>query len=42
MVDYPMDSREQILSVVFQRHSSGREVGATLIHCFGGRGSPRS
>ena len=42
MIDYPKGSREQFVSKVLENRLDSRQAVVSLVHSFGGRGSPRS
>jgi hypothetical protein len=42
MVDYPKDSKRQIAAKVSASQLESRSTIFSLVHSFGGRGSPRS
>ena len=42
MIDYPKGSREQFGTKVLGNRLDSREPVFSLVHNFGGRGSPRS
>jgi hypothetical protein len=42
MIHYPKDSREQFDTTVLGNRLNSRETAFSLVHNFGGRGSPRS
>jgi hypothetical protein len=42
MIDYPKESQEQFGKKVLGDRLHSRQIAFSLIHSFGGRGSPRS
>jgi len=42
MIDYPKQSQEQLLIKVLGGRLDSQQIDFSLIHSFGGRGSPRS
>jgi hypothetical protein len=42
MIDYPKESQEQLRMQVLGDGLDSRQIVFSLIHSFGGRGSPRS
>jgi hypothetical protein len=42
MIDYPKGSREQFGTTVLENRLDSRQAVFSLVHNFGGRGSPRS